>query len=194
MLSLQRNHRLSRSARQQGFSLIEISIVTAIVLLLAIVAIPSIGSYLVENKVPKVGEELARFVVQTKVNASAGGATPYSGIGTENLANMVGQSGVFSVSGSGAGTAVKHGLGTDGAVTVAETGSGAGFSITLSNVNNAACPGIASVMQRVADTMSVSPDAGAAVTLKDSTVTYNALSAEASCAKGDVNSFVFSIG
>ena len=48
---------------QRGFSLVEVAVVTAIVLLLAIIGIPAIGNYLVENKVPKVGEELARFVL-----------------------------------------------------------------------------------------------------------------------------------
>src|SRR5690606_26172617 len=88
--------------RQKGFSLIEVSIVTAIVLLLAIIAIPAIGAYVVENKVPKVGEELARFILQTKVNAPNGSVTPYAGIGTNNFANLVRDSSVFSVSGTDA--------------------------------------------------------------------------------------------
>ncbi|MNG37211.1 hypothetical protein D3C84_1244910 [compost metagenome] len=48
--------------RQQGFSLMEVSIVTAIVLLIAIVGIPAIGSYVIDNKVPQVGEDMLRFV------------------------------------------------------------------------------------------------------------------------------------
>ena len=52
----------SGAARQRGFSLMEVSIVTAVVLLIAIVGIPAIGAYVIENKVPKVGEELQRFV------------------------------------------------------------------------------------------------------------------------------------
>ena len=49
-------------ARQRGFSLVEVSIVTAIVLLISIASIPAINSYVIENKVPRVGEELQRFV------------------------------------------------------------------------------------------------------------------------------------
>src|SRR5690606_38915186 len=54
---------------QQGLSLIEDSLVTDIVLLLAIIGVPAIGAYVVENKVPKLGEEVARFLLQTKFNA-----------------------------------------------------------------------------------------------------------------------------
>lgn len=97
------SHVLSRRRslrRQQGFSLIEVSIVTAIMLLLAIIGIPAIGSYVVENKVPKVGEELARFILQTKVNAPNGSTVPYADIDTGHFANLVRESSIFSVSGS----------------------------------------------------------------------------------------------
>ncbi len=180
-----------RLSHQRGFSLIEVSIVTAIVLLLAIIGIPAIGSYVVENKVPKVGEEMARFILQAKVNAPSGSTTPYAGIGTPNFANQVRESSIFSVSGSDAAPVVLHGLGSSGEVTVAEASSGAAFSITLSKVNNAACPSIASVMQRVSDTITITPEGGTAATIKDSSTSYSALNAEASCTKGDANQFVF---
>ncbi len=178
---------------QQGFSLIEVSIVTAIVLLLAIIGIPAIGGYLIENKVPKVGEELARFILQTKVNAPTGSAQPYEGIDISNFANLVRDSSVFTVSGSGASTKVLHGLGTDGEVGIGVDESSNGFEITLSNVNNAACPSIASVMQRVSDSITVAPDNGAAVVVKDASqnIHYSALTVESKCARGDVNTFVF---
>jgi type IV pilus assembly protein PilA len=176
---------------QRGLSLIEVSIVTAIVLLLAIIGVPAISSYVIENKVPKVGEELARFIVQTKVNAPNGSSTPYAGIGTSNFAGLVQDSSIFSVSGSQATIKVLHGLGTDGEVTVAETESGAGFSVTLTRVHNAACPSIASVMQRVSDTITVAPEGQSSATVKDADTHYSALTAESHCAKGDVNTFVF---
>lgn len=179
------------SRRQQGFSLIEVSIVTAIVLLLAIISIPAIGSYVVENKVPKVGEELVRFILQAKVNAPNSSTTPYQGINTVNFANLVRDSSIFSVSGIDAGTRVLHGLGNDGEVAVSSEGTGSSFSITLSKVNNAACPSIASVLQRVADSITVSAQGQAAATVKDDTTAYSALTTESKCARGDVNTFVF---
>lgn len=179
------------TSSQDGFSLIEVSIVTAIVLLLAIIGVPAIGGYVVENKVPKVGEELARFILQTKVNAPNGSTTPYAGIATSNFANLVRESSIFSVADSGATPRVLHGLGGDGQVTIAEVDGGASFSITLSKVSNAACPAIASVMQRVSDTMTVGPEGQAATTIKDDVTHYSALATESKCASGDVNTFIF---
>src|SRR3546814_476676 len=177
--------------RQRGFSLIEVSIVTAIVLLLAIIGIPAIGGYVVENKVPKVGEELARFILQVKVNAPNGSTEPYADIDTANFANLVRDSSIFSVSGLGAGLKVLHGLGSGGQVTASPAGAGDAFSIELSNVNHAACPAIASVMQRVADSITVAPDGQAAATVKDASTPYTALTPESKCVTGALNTFVF---
>ncbi|WP_154389106.1 prepilin-type N-terminal cleavage/methylation domain-containing protein, partial [Bordetella pertussis] len=103
------------SGRQAGFSLVEVSIVTAIVLLVAIIGIPAIGSYVIESKVPRVGEELQRFVARTKANAQGDGAAPYTGIGTASLAHALRDSSVVSVRGEGASATVAHGLGGQGA-------------------------------------------------------------------------------
>jgi prepilin-type N-terminal cleavage/methylation domain-containing protein len=179
---------------QRGFSLVEVSIVTAIVLLLAIIGIPAIGSYVVENKVPRVGEELARFIALARVNAAPGTALPYESIQTSNLASLLRDSGVLSVSGVDASLKVMHGLGSDGQVSVEPVDAGAAFSITLTNVSHAACPAIASVMQRVSENMSVAAGGQAAVTIKDDAVAYSAMAAQSHCAKGDVNTFVFVAG
>jgi len=180
-----------QSVKQKGFSLIEVSIVTAIVLLLAIIGIPAIGGYVVENKVPKVGEELARFILQAKVNAPSGSSSPYNDIDINHLANHVRESSIFVVSGAPSATRVLHGLGSDGEVTIAPARSGAAFAITLSKVNAAACPGIASVMQRLAEEITVAADGQSAAVVKDINTGYNALTTESRCGAGDVNTFVF---
>lgn len=184
----------SRNARRQrGFSLVEVSIVTAIVLLLAIIGIPAIGSYVVENKVPKAGEELARFILQTKVNAPNGVALPYAAIQTAHFAALARDSSIFSVVGADDAARVLHGLGSEGEVTVLPVAAGAAFSIGLSRVHHAACPSLASIMQRVSDVITLTPDGGGATVVKDSATPYSALAVETRCARGDANDFLFTI-
>ena len=189
---------------QRGFSLIEVSIVTAIVLLIAIIGMPAIGAYVIENKVPKVGEELQRFIARIKTNAQGGGPTPYSGISTLVLVNAMRGSSVLAVSGQGTAALVAHGLGGNGTpgngtisvapVALAGGGVGSAFAITLSNVNNAACPALASVMQRVSEIITVAGEGGSAI-VKNASVTpaqpYSATQVELQCAAGDSNTFVF---
>jgi prepilin-type N-terminal cleavage/methylation domain-containing protein len=189
---------------QRGFSLIEVSIVTAIVLLIAIVGIPAIGSYVVENKVPKVGEELQRFVARAKANGQGAGLAPYRNLHSGVLANALRDSSIFSVTGNDAGAVVAHGLGGNGTAgngtialapaSIAGGGPGSAFTLTLTNVNNSACPGLASVMQRVSEIISVEGQGGPVV-VKDSSASpargYDAMLAQAQCAAGDANTFVF---
>ena len=191
---------------QAGFSLVEVAIVAAIVLLVAIIGIPAIGNYVIEHKVPKVGEALQRFAIRTKINGQGGGATPYLGIDTTALALAMRDNSVFDVSGSGASSVVAHGLGGrgmagDGVVTLTPVsldgiGAGAAFSLTLTNVSHIACPGIASVMQSVSARIGLTAAGGAQV-VKDATaspaVPYSASRTANICAPGDVNTFVFTI-
>lgn len=178
---------------QAGFSLVEISIVMAIVLLLAMIAIPTVRTFVIESKVPKVGEELARFILHTKINASTGSSLPYEGIGNVSMANMLRDSGIFSITGSTADPVVRHGLGSDGEVTVAQADAGEAFAITLSKVNHAACPSIASVLQRLSDSIVLTPQGGSATVVKDADTQYSALETETRCTQGDANTFVFKV-
>lgn len=191
-------------ARQRGFSLMEVSIVTAIILLIAIVGIPAIGSYVVENKVPKVGEELQRFIASMKINAQGGGVTPYVGLDTGAMANALRDSSVLAVQGSGNTARIVHGLGGNGAgqngvvevmpVALGGGGLGSAFTVTLTNVSHAACPALASVLQRVSDVISIGGSQGAKV-VKDMlavpSLPYRAAQAQAQCGQGEVNTFTF---
>jgi prepilin-type N-terminal cleavage/methylation domain-containing protein len=195
---------LGHNRGQRGFSLVEVSIVTAIVLLIAIIGIPAIGTYVIENKVPRVAEELQRFVARVKVNAQGAGPAPYVDLNTAALANALKDSSVISVAGQGSAAVVAHGLGGNGTAgngtisvapaVVAAGGVGSGFTLTLTNVSHAACPSLASVLQRVSEIITVKGVAGA-VLVKDATASpplaYNAAATEAQCASGDRNTFVF---
>lgn len=194
-----------RAGRQRGFSLMEVSIVTAIVLLIAIVGIPAIGAYVVENKVPKVGEELQRFIASMKTNAQGGGVTPYAGLDTGAMANALRESSVLAIDGSGGAARIAHGLGGSGvggngvvevaAASFGSAGQGSAFSIKLTNVSQAACPSLASVLQRMSETISIGGGGGGLRLVKDAfatpSVPYRAALAQAQCSPGDVNTFVF---
>lgn len=186
-----------RGRRERGFSLVEVSIVTAIVLIVSIIGIPAINGYVVENKVPKVAGELQRYVARTKANGQ-GVAQPYTGIDTSNLARAMRGSSVLAVD-AAALDRVAHGLGGNGTATglvaVGAAESGAAFTLTLDAVNDAACPGLASLMQRVAERIEVRGARTAVVkdALASPAVVYSPLQAEGACGTGDVNTMVFTV-
>jgi hypothetical protein len=191
---------------QAGFSLIEISIVTTIMMLIAIVGIPAIQGYVIESKVPRVAEEMQRFVARLKASTHGFGATPYAGVNGGTLVNALRASSVVSVSGEGAGATVAHGLGGNGSngrgvITLAPQNMpgaavGAAFSLTLNDINHAACPALASILQRIADTVTIAGKSGPTIVknaAQDPVMPYNAILADAQCTSGDHNTFVFTI-
>lgn len=185
------------AARQSGFSLVEVSIVTAIVLIISIIGIPAINSYVVENKVPKVAGELQRYVARTMANGQGSNA-PYTGIDTANLARALRNSSVLAVDPDMV-SRVGHGLGgngtTTGLVQVADSDAGASFTITMDAVSDAACPALASMMQRVAERIQVTGSSTAVVkdALANPKKNYSPLEAESVCSSGDSNRFVFTV-
>src|SRR5690606_40807681 len=106
--------------------------------------------------------------------------------------NQVRDSSLFLVSGDDANVRALHGVGSDGEGQVQAQDGGAGFSLTLTKVNHAACPSIAAVLQRVSDVISVGSQGQPSVVVKDAATPYSALTAESHCGKGDINTFVFS--
>ena len=161
---------------------------------------------MIESKVPRVAEELQRFVARLKASTHGFGASPYAGVNGATLANALRASSVVSVSGDGAGATVAHGLGGNGSngrgvIILAPQkrpggAVGAAFSLTLNDVNHAACPALASILQRIADTVTIAGQSGPTV-VKNATqepvMPYNAILADAQCTSGDHNTFVFTI-
>ena len=186
---------VSPKSRQQGFTLVEIAIVAAIVLIAAVLGIPAINGYIIENKVPSVGQELQRFVARSKASMQGLGPTPYTGVGPAQLANGLRSSSVVTVSGAGPSAVVRHGLGaTDGGIVLSTgtiTTAGDAFTLTLDKVSDAACPGLAAVMQRVSERIEVNGTTVKTPGTGGETGLYNATSAGAACTSGDSNSFIF---
>lgn len=171
--------------RQLGLSLIEVSVVSAIILLVAIVSIPAINGFIIESRVPKVGEGIARFVVNHSVNTPLFEEQPYDGVDKQLFAQQLESAGVFNISGTGESTQILHGLGKNGTL---EIEGGEHLTITLNNVHHAACPGLSSVLQRISSSITVGTE-----TVKSDDVIYNAISAQKQCVRGDLNTFGFVI-
>ncbi len=195
-----------RIQAQAGFSLIEISIVTTLMMLIAIIGIPAIQGYVIENKVPRVAEEVQRFVARMKANTNGFGSSPYAGLDSGILANALRSSSVVSVTGFGASASVAHGLGGTGAAgrgvisvapqAIAGALIGSAFSLTLNDVNQAACPALASILQRLAEVVTVAGASGPVMVknaLTEPSMPYNPMLADAQCVSGDRNTFVFTV-
>lgn len=172
--------------QQHGLSLIEVSVVSAIVLLLAIIGIPAINGFVIENRVPKVGEGLARFIVSHTVNSPTFEKNPYSLVNNQYFIDQIDDTGVFNIDNQGGSTRILHGLGKNGEINLAAEQSGSLLKITFDNVHHAACPGLASVLQRIASSIKVE-----SVAVKDDGTIYSAIHTRQQCKKGDVNTFEF---
>lgn len=190
--------------KQRGFSLVEVSIVTALMVILAVVGIPALQDYVVENKVPKVAADLQRFVARMKVAAIGGSDTPYASINRRVLVNGVRGSSALVIRGEGNNALVAHGLGGQGAldhgelkvapVAAPDQSAGSAFSLTLDHVNHAACPVLATTLQRMASQVSIEGRGGAVMVKNDFAVppmAYQPVLADAQCERGDSNHFVF---
>ena len=184
----------SERMSQRGFSLLEVSIVTAVILLIAVIGVPVIGNYIVESKIPRVGEELARFIMQARVNGQVAGQFPYRGIDTAVLADSVRESGVLTVTGDRTAPRILHGLGDGGEIQVVAAHDGAAMIVTLAGVSQAACPGIATVLHRLASVVAIGNNRQAPAVIKDESMTYSPVQARNLCARGSVNTFVFTMG
>src|SRR5690625_1730824 len=92
-----RENKKRATLAQQGLSLIELSVVTVIILLLAVLAVPVIQGYLVENRVPKVGEALAHYVLRQHLNASVHGAGQYEGMNIDHFSRQNQDKAVFNI-------------------------------------------------------------------------------------------------
>jgi Tfp pilus assembly major pilin PilA len=194
----------TRPSFEAGFSLVEVSIVTALMVILAIIGVPALQAYVIESKVPKVAADMQRFVSRMKVAALGGGLAPYASVDQRALINGMRSASVVAVQGEGQKADVAHGLGgqgrgDNGTITISPEAVpgmsvGSAFRLTLTHVNHAACPMLVTAMQRMASVITVAGH-GASVPVKNDFLvpglTYQPVLADAQCARGDNNQFVF---
>lgn len=187
-----------------GFSLVEVSIVTALMVILAIIGVPALQAYVIESKVPGVAADMQRFVSRMKVAALGGGLVPFATIDQRALINGMRSASVVTVQGEGQKADVSHGLGghgrgESGTITILPAAVpgmsvGSAFRLTLTHVNHAACPMLVTAMQRMASLITVA-GLGASVQVKNDflepALQYQPVLADAQCARGDNNQFVF---
>jgi len=181
--------------KQKGNMLLNIAIALVITAVLAAIGIPKLLDYLVEGAVPSVAEEIQRFVGRTQVSNNGNGTAPYTGLNQTYFARAVRGSAlqVGAVAGQGTGgTVVRHGLGGDAAGTIVLTNAATTFTLTFNNVSQAACPGLATSLQKTFDNITINGTA-VKVTAADRTITqgYVAAGAAAQCVDGELNTFVF---
>jgi|GEM_PF-918837 len=185
-----RENKKRATLAQQGLSLIELSVVTVIILLLAVLAVPVIQGYLVENRVPKVGEALAHFVLRQHLNASVHGAPQYSGMTINHFSQQNQNSSVFRFQGQGSQASVMHGLSKNGQLLITELEGGQALELRLTDVHHAACPSLATVLHRVADEVHIGSGSNLSE-VKSPQRAYSAFHAQQQCADGEVNTFRF---
>nr|WP_313658791.1 type 4 pilus major pilin [Achromobacter ruhlandii] len=190
--------RLHQTGHQSGFTLIEVTVAIVLVLIIGIVSFPTVKGLIIQGRVPAVAGELQRFMSATRVLGEGDSITPYAAIGNaENLAPSLQDSSVFKVNGS----TVAHrlggsGAGSNGTITVAPAALGGGavgsaFSVTLTNVNQKACPILASTLNGISETISVNGTAAKTLGANNESGSFNPVTAQNLCVKGDNNTFVF---
>lgn len=172
---------------QAGFTFVELIIVVAIIAVIAIAGIPIASSMIVKGKVEPTAMDISKTAAAVRGNFASTGPNPYSAISSGIVAQTA-KGIVTSLSVNGTSTfTLTHDLGTTGGtVSAASAGGGSSFTITVPTVNDAACPGLASVLSRSADVITVN-----GTSAKASGGTYNAATAQGACTSGDTNSFVF---
>lgn len=186
--------KLARAASQRGFSIIELITVLGVISILSIIGLFAIPPFIIEGKVEPGAKELQRAMQRAKINSEGAGATPYTGVTSAQFATMLRNgASVFAVTGTGTSSAATHSLRAigSGALVAAPatfTTAGDAYSVTLSNVNAAACPNLAAVMQKTAPRITIN---GTIVQNLAAGTVYNGLTASENCTLLDTNTFIF---
>lgn len=183
-----------KSAAQKGFTLVELLFVIAVVGILSALATPFVRELLIEGRVDPVAEDIAKVVNSMRASATASGIiNPYTNLGAPAVATAafantaLGKAQALTVNGVNAAATVQHPLGVSNSqITVAQLAPGAQFTVTLPTVNKAACPNLATALNRAAVAISIN-----AVVVKAAGGQYNGAAGQNACTAGDTNTFIF---
>lgn len=182
--------------KNRGFTIVELLVSLSIISLLGILGIPFARSIIISGKVDPTANDINKVVTKLRTNMSGSGTTPYTNLGATTAATAVfantgrGLATALTIKGAGATAEVSHDLGkTDAPVTVAQANLGTmgdSFSVSVPDVNEAACPGLATQLNKAAEVITVN-----GTVVKANGDTYNGATAQNACVSGDSNTFVF---
>jgi type IV pilus assembly protein PilA len=177
--------------KQAGFTLLELTAVIAIIAILAIASLIALPPLVISGKVGPAATEMLRGMQKMKINSEGAGATPFTSASTSSFANLMRNGSTFTVTGTGAAATVDNSLRLLGSSAVAVapatlTTLGDAYSITLSNVSDAACPQLAASAQRGAEVITIN-----GTSVKPAGGQYNGAAAADACTLLDTNTFVF---
>jgi len=189
--------RALKATHQGGFTLVELLLVMGLISVLVVFGTPFVRALIIEGRVDPTAKDIINIANALRSTMSASGsATPYSVITNSNAATTLasvaqGRASALTITGTGASRSTLHQLGAASGNTVvlaSNTLAAAGdsFSLTISAVNNAACPNLATQLARSAEAISIN-----GTPVKTSGGTYNGATAQSTCTDGDTNSFVF---
>jgi type IV pilus assembly protein PilA len=194
--------RVASAARQQGFTLIEVSVVAVVLVVLVALAVPKIEEKLIEGRIPPAGRDLALSIARMRALANmAPSTTPFA---TLPAMDALFKDGNFTVT----GTSVGHQLGANGGeVVVTSIASGASVAFTVWGLHHANCPALSNQLHKAADVLEVGtsgtssvpappsaptsvPLVATATVVKTPTSTYDGGKVAAACSEAGRNNYL----